>query len=90
MYELVALLIGLLIGGLYRTMWDFMKETRQKLKERKPEVGATPASYGRTNEYNVNQAGPTGLVRPKTPQQLEWEESERLREMQFNVKIREK
>lgn len=85
---MVTLVIGLLIGILYRTGWDFIKDTRKRFESVRPEVGATHASYGKTNEFNVNQAGPVGLVKPKTPQQLEWEESQRLREMQFNVKMK--
>jgi len=88
MYELIFLVIGLLIGVIYRTVFDFIKEMRTKLEEVRPEVGATPASYGPTNEFNVNQAGPTGLVVPKTPQQLEWEEQEILRKMQLNVNVK--
>ena len=83
---MIYLLIGLLIGVLYRTGWDVVKDTQKKLEERKPEIGGTPGVYGKTNEFNVNQSGPVGLVRPKTPQQLEWEESVRLNEMQYKVK----
>lgn len=80
---MIYLIIGLLIGAMYRTMWDFMKDIHKKFESLPPKTGATPGSYGLTNEYNVNQKGPVGLVRPKTPQQLEWEESVRLKEMQY-------
>jgi len=88
MIALTTLIVGLLIGILYRTGWDFIKETHKRFESVPPQVGATHASYGKTNEFNVNQPGPTGLVTPKTPQMLEWEESERLREMQYKVEMR--
>jgi hypothetical protein len=66
-------------------MRDFMREVESRVEKQKPEVGVTPGLYQRANEHNVNQAGKTGLVTPKTPQQLEWEEQERLREQQLHV-----
>jgi hypothetical protein len=63
-------------------MIDKYKELKSKVNERS-QIGATTGAYGRINEYNVNQQGNTGLVIPKTPQQLEWEESEKLRELQY-------
>ena len=65
-----------------------MRAVEKRFTEQKPEVGATPGSYHKANENNVNQAGETGLVTPKTPQQLEWEEQERLREQQLHVRGR--
>lgn len=64
---------------------DHIRKQTEKLFEHftpKQDTGATNASYGAINELNVNQDGKTGLVMPKTPQQLEWEEAERLRKAQ--------
>lgn len=81
MYIIIAILLAAASYFLGRT--DQAIFTRlKKLEDKKPEVGATKASYGSVNEYMVNQAGQTGLVMPKTPQQLEWEEQEQLKKAQ--------
>lgn len=85
MISLAFLLVGLLLGYYYRTLRDFIREVESRQVKEKPEVGVTPGLYQRANENNVNQGGETGLVSPKTPQQLEWEEQERLREQQLHV-----
>ena len=89
------ILITIIVGGVIGTGVGYLIGYQQRhikelldTKPAPPEVGATPASYGRINEYNVNQKGETGLVMPKTPQQLEWEEGERLREAQLSVEVK--
>lgn len=77
-------IVGFMMGFFYRKIDDRLKI----LEARKPETGVTPGSYHRANENNVNQAGETGFVTPKTPQRLEWEEQERLREEQLRVKVK--
>lgn len=63
-----------------------MQDVNKRLNEPKSEVGITPGAYHQANEYNVNQEGKTGLVTPKTPQRLDWEEAERLRDLQYKGK----
>ena len=80
----IGILIGLFIG--YKE-----REIREKInsyieKTSKPDVGVTPASYGRS-VHRENQDGDVGLVTPKTAQQLEWQEQEELRQMQHKVKV---
>lgn len=84
MLYLTFLIIGLLMGYFYRNLRDSIKELQKK--QPKPDIGVTPASYGPTF-HKENQSGNVGLVTPKTPQQMEWEEQERLKEMQHNVKV---
>lgn len=79
MISLALLIIGLLLGYNVWKVRDIATKIK-KMNDIKPDVGITPGLYQRANENNVNQAGETGLVSPKTPQQLEWEEQERLRE----------
>lgn len=83
--SVVFLIVGFALGYYYRTMRDFMREVESRFEKQKPEIGITPGAYHRANENNVNQGGNVGLVTPKTPQQLEFEEQERLREMQLHV-----
>lgn len=75
---LIFSLAGYFWGCEHRRILEVIK----KLENPKQEVGATKSSYGPVNEYKVNQAGPTGLVMPKTPQQLEYEEAEQLKKAQ--------
>jgi hypothetical protein len=62
-----------------------IRELKKIRPEKKPEIGVTNGVYGEVNEFNTNQDGNVGLVETKTPQLLEWEENERLREMQLKV-----
>lgn len=81
MLYLTLCILSLIIGYI---LHDVRK--LKKLKpEPKPEVGVTNGVYGDINDLKVNQDGEVGLVETKTPQRLEWEESERLREMQLKV-----
>lgn len=82
--SLISFIVGYALGREVRVI----RERLKSLEAKKPEVGVTTGSYGKINEYNVNQPGETGLVMPKTPQQQEWEESERLREAQHGVHIK--
>lgn len=81
----IAVLIGIALGYKYRDM----KDTIDKLKSQappEPTVGITEASYGIVNPLAVtNQAGDVGLVEPKTPTLLEFEEAQRLKQMQYEV-----
>jgi hypothetical protein len=86
---MINLFIGLVIGGLigykYRDMSDKIKSL-SKVKEPEPEIGTTNASYGIVNPLAVtNQSGDIGLVEPKTPTLLEFEEAQRLKQMQYEV-----
>lgn len=85
MVSLALLLVGLALGYYYRTMRDFICEVESRFDRQKPEVGVTPGLYAEPTLNHVNQAGTTGLVTPKTPQMLEFEEQERLRELQLHV-----
>lgn len=87
MVGLAFLLIGLILGYTYRDLRDFVREVRDK-PDNKPETGVTPGLYHKAYEGAVNQGGETGFVSPKTPQLLEFEENERLKEMQYNVKVK--
>lgn len=80
MISLSLLIIGLALGYEYRVLRDFMREMERK--HPKPETGITPGLYHKANE-NKTQDGETGFVSPKTPELLEWEESERLRQEQL-------
>jgi len=75
MLYLTFLLIGLLLGYLYRTLRDFIKEFKTSIKE-KPEVGVNLGEYGQVKGYS-NQNSDIGLVNSKTPQQLEFEAKQR-------------
>lgn len=79
--NLFYLIIGVVFGGTIGYEASVIKELSKKLQERPVvEAGATKGEYGPVNEYMVNQPDKgTGLVMPKTPQQLEWEEEEQLR-----------
>lgn len=81
---LVVLLVGFSIGLIAERLYKVYLRVKE-LEEKKPVVGATEGAYWKTNEFNVNQGGDTGLVAPKTPQQLEWEEAEKIRQMQYKV-----
>lgn len=71
------IVIGFIAGYNWRDLSDRLKALEEKPK---PDVGATSGSYGKVNEYMVNQPGKVGLVMPKTPQQMAWEEEEQLRQ----------
>ena len=88
MISLAFLIVGLLIGYGYRTFRDFVLQTEARFKEKPVETGVTPGLYKHANENNVNQGGETGFTSPKTPQRLEWEEQERLREDQLHVRVK--
>lgn len=87
MLALITLIIGTAAGYFYRDLRDTISELRAKV-DNQPATGATYGSYGPVNENHVNQAGNTGLVVPKTPQQLEWEEQEILKKMQHEVQVK--
>lgn len=82
MTSLLFFIIGILLGYNESRILALIDKIKDMNKKTKPEVGITPGEYKRANENNVNQGGETGLVMPKTPQRLEWEEQERLRRQQ--------
>ncbi len=81
----MEIIIAAIIGYLYRDIRDQIKKINLKL-DKKEEIGVTPGTYGKINEV-ANQGG-VGVFTPKTPAQLDWEEAERLREEQLNVKVK--
>lgn len=83
MTSLAFLIIGFLLGYNESRILTLVDKLKDMNKKAKPEVGITPGAYHKANENNVNQGGDTGLVMPKTPQRLEWEEQERLRRDQL-------
>lgn len=72
MTNIVLVAIAALLGYLYRDIRDKVKYLQTNLPKEKPDIGATPASYGTTRGY-ASQDSPIGLVNTKTPEQLEWE-----------------
>lgn len=88
---MISFLIGIIclaIGYFYRDLRDSIKDLYSKLPKQEPEIGATHASYGTVNSLAKENQGGIGVFTPKTPQQLEWEEQERLREAQLDVKVK--
>ena len=81
---LSCLIVGIIFGYYYRDIKDRIKKLEKRTPE--PKIGVTYGSYGKVNEV-ANQGG-VGVFTPKTPEQLEWEEQERLREAQHNVKVK--
>ena len=81
---IIFAIIGTLVGYFERDGREKIKELYKKLpKDKEPDVGATDASYGVYNpNAKVNQASEVGISEPKTPQLLEFEESQRLMDMQ--------
>ena len=70
---LVALAFGL--GYNINRTRDLFKRVTESKEE--TEVGITNGVYERVDEYAANRDKNIGLVEPKTPQMLEWEEIER-------------
>lgn len=83
MWMFIAAFIGGFIGYFERDSREKIKQLQRQVKEKPVEVGATPAVYGKVNEYAANQSGDVGISEPKTPQQLEWEEQEALEKAQL-------
>lgn len=81
MWYVVSAIVSLAVGYLYRDLRDAVKVLQKKLPQDN-EIGATPASYGPVKGYTDSDKD-IGLVSPKTPQQLEFEENERLKKMQY-------
>jgi hypothetical protein len=79
-------LIGTGVGYLYRDIQEKIKGIHKKIDDQK-DLGAVGGEYGGLTQVSTN-LGPVGLVETKTPSQLEWEESERLRTAQLNVKVK--
>lgn len=81
----IGVIIGIGLGYIYRDLTDKIKQLQAKTGP-EPEIGTTNASYGIVNPLAVtNQQGEIGLVEPKTPTLLEFEEAERLKQMQYEV-----
>lgn len=84
MLALTLFIVGLVIGL-------FQADTRRKLAELReqrqappePETGATDGSYGLIDGYSTDPDSEVGISEPKTPQMLDWEESEKLRKLQM-------
>lgn len=74
--------VGHFIGKMEKTLQQKFTELFKTIEEKKPEIGVTPASYGPVKGYVAGDSD-IGLVETKTPEQLEWQEQERLREMQL-------
>lgn len=87
MISLAFLIVGLVLGYIAKDIKAVTHEIKARI-DTKPEVGITGGLYHQPNENNVNQGGDTGFVSPKTPQLLEWEEQERLREEQLHVRVK--
>lgn len=86
MISLCFLIVGLLIGYFERSGRDKLAEMTKRLPEaEKTATGATDASYGSVNEHAGNQDGDVGISEPRTPQQLAWEEQERLKRLNEGV-----
>ena len=85
---LIFALIGTVVGYVYKDLQTTIKRLEKKISEPEPEIGATAGSYNGGTIQKINQDGEVGVVEPKTPQQLEWEESERLRIMNLNVRVK--
>jgi len=81
-------LIGTGVGYIYKDLTSHIKKLEKKISEPEHEIGVTSGSYNAGNINRINQDGEVGVVEPKTPQMLEWEESERLREQQLNVTVK--
>lgn len=79
-------LIGTGVGYLYRDISEKIKDLHKKIDEPK-DLGAIGGEYNGLNQISTN-TGPVGLVETKTPEMLEWEESERLRAANLNVKVK--
>jgi hypothetical protein len=86
MYILLFAIIGTLAGYFYRDIKEQLKALKNKVIE-KAEVGVTPASYGEV-KGNTNTDTPVGVVEAKTPEMLEFESQEKLRQDQFHVKVK--
>jgi hypothetical protein len=81
----IGLCLGVYAGIRYRDLTDKIKQLQEQAPP-EPEIGATNASYAPVNPMAVtNQAGDIGLVEPKSAALLEWEEQERLKQMQYEV-----
>ena len=79
---IVAFAAGVGLGKYDQKLKQEIKGLHDKMD--KQEVGPTQGSYGNVNSLTMTPTA-TGAVRPKTPEQLEWEEAERLREAQLKV-----
>jgi hypothetical protein len=76
--DILLVAIAAFIGYMFRDIRTLKNRVKEMQKE--PEIGATTGSYGVINELNsTNQDGDVGIVEPKTPAQLEFEEGERLK-----------
>ena len=84
---LIFAAIGTGVGYMERDFRDKVKKLEKKLDEPKEEVGTVGGEYGKVNQFSTNNS-PVGLVEPKTPEQLEWEEQERLRQANLEVKVK--
>lgn len=85
-YIVLFAVIGTLAGYLHRDITEKIKALNKKIDEPK-DIGAVGGAYNGINQISTNTS-PVGLVETKTPQQLEWEESERLRQAQLNVEVK--
>lgn len=89
MTNFILLLFGMLIcnalafafGWYLREIHEAINELRARLKEQTPPIGATLGAYAPVNEFkHTNQPGVVGLVESKTPQRVEFEAQEALRQ----------
>lgn len=87
MYYILAIVISLVVGYFYRDLRDKTKRLKELASEKKPEVGVNLGSYLPQDVSRINQDGEIGVVELKTPQQLEWEAMEKLREENLRVKV---
>lgn len=88
MISLCFLIVGIALGYIERSGRERIKKLLEDLpKDETPVTGATDGSYGQVNEYAANQDKPVGISEPKTPQQLAWEEQQRLQEQNLRVGV---
>ena len=85
---LVALTLGYYVGFNSREVRNKLERLMRKVEEKR-EVGPTAGSYYRPNENApLNNSSKVGAVLPKSPNLIEWEEQERIRKMQTEVRTK--